>query len=137
MAKILRAACMNRCIACYSCMLACARVNRRSFSPKLSAIQIRTTGGLQSRLVADICRGCPDPPCAAACRSGALAPRAGGGVRFKPDKCLGCRDCVGACIAHAIEFDQESRLPVVCIQCGTCTRFCPHNVLSMEESGRG
>ena len=74
-----------------------------------------------------------DAPCADACRCGALIPREGGGVRFNSKKCLGCQDCVEACIIGVMEFDEDSSKPLVCIQCGTCSRFCPHNVLSMEE----
>ncbi|SHH16795.1 4Fe-4S dicluster domain-containing protein [Desulforamulus hydrothermalis] len=137
MAKILHAKYMAKCIGCYSCMLACARVTKHSFSLAKSAIQIRTAGGLQSRFLADICRGCEDPACAQACHYGALLPRAGGGVKFIPDKCIGCQDCVEACVVKTIRFDQESNKPVICIQCGTCTRFCPHRVITMEERENG
>lgn len=130
--KILQAPGMNRCIACYSCMLACARTVYKSFSPRQSAIQIRTQGGLQSKLVADICRGCLDAPCAEACRVEALLPRKGGGVKFNPAKCTGCRACVEACVVKTIHFDEQREKPIICIQCGTCTRFCPHGVLTME-----
>ncbi|RYD06451.1 hypothetical protein N752_03755 [Desulforamulus aquiferis] len=42
MAKILNAKYMAKCIGCYSCMLACARTIRRSFSLSKSAIKIHT-----------------------------------------------------------------------------------------------
>lgn len=130
--KILQAKGMNRCIGCYSCMLACARVVHKSFSPRYSAIQIRTRGGLQSRLVADICRGCLEAPCAAACTAEAILPRPGGGVRFSRKKCVGCGACAKKCVVQVIYFDERDCRPVVCIQCGICLRFCPHEVLSME-----
>lgn len=134
MPRILHADQMKKCIGCYSCMLACARTVHQDFSPYKSAIQIRSVGGLQSRLVADICRGCKEPPCAAACNCGSLTPRPGGGVRFKKEKCLGCGDCVDACVIGVIRFDREENRPIICIQCGTCVRYCPHEVLSMEEA---
>ncbi|WP_018085535.1 4Fe-4S dicluster domain-containing protein [Desulfurispora thermophila] len=133
MPKVLTAPGMKKCIGCYSCMLACARTTQGSLSPQKAALAIRTVGGLQSRLVADICRACPDAPCAQACRCGALVPRSGGGVKFNPALCLGCRDCVEACIVQVIKFDEVKNRPIVCIQCGTCTRYCPHGVLLMEE----
>jgi len=132
MPGILHANQMKKCIGCYSCMLACARNIRKNFSPHQSAIQIRSVGGLQSRLAADICRGCKEPPCAAACYCGALTPRPEGGVRYSAKKCLGCGDCVDACIAGVIRFDTEQNSPIICIQCGICTKYCPHEVLSME-----
>lgn len=130
--KILKAEGMGRCIGCYSCMLACARVIHNNFSPRKSAIQIRSAGGLQSKFLAVICRGCGEPPCAAACPAEALIRRKGGGVVFKKELCTGCRQCVGACTVEAIYFDEEERKPVVCVQCGACTRFCPHQVITME-----
>ncbi|OEH86829.1 (Fe-S)-binding protein [Desulfuribacillus stibiiarsenatis] len=133
MAKILQVADMHKCIGCYSCMLACARVVKKSLSPSRAALQVRTAGGFQSRFIAEICRGCIDAPCAAACNCGALTPREGGGVHFRPTKCIGCQDCVKACIVDVIQFDDCKKKPLICIQCGTCVRFCPHNVLEMEE----
>jgi len=130
--KILKAEGMDKCIGCYSCMLACAGVVYGNFSPRKSAIQIRSAGGLHSKFLALICRGCTSPPCAGACTADALAKRPGGGVNFKKDLCTGCRNCAKACTAEAIFFDEDEGKPVVCIQCGTCTRYCPHRVITME-----
>lgn len=132
MKKILTAPGMNRCIGCYSCMLACARTVYDSFSPRQSAIQIKTAGGLQSKMIANICRGCVEAPCAQACGVGALEEREGGGVRFRKEKCIGCQDCVEACVLKVINFDSKKDKPIICIQCGTCSRFCPHECLAME-----
>lgn len=134
MARILAVLDINRCIACYSCMLACARTVYKSFSLRKSAVQIKSRGGLSSRLQADICRGCRDAPCAAACTTGALLLRKGGGVAYVPGKCNGCRACVDACVARVIAFDEEETRPIVCVQCGSCARFCPHEVLAMVEA---
>lgn len=132
--RVLMAPGMNRCIACYSCMLACARAVYRSFSLKKSAIRIRTLGGYHSKFYANICRACIDPPCAKACCVSALMPRPGGGVRFNRDVCLGCRSCAAACVVQCIEFDEVERKPIICIQCGNCVKFCPHECITMEIS---
>ncbi len=133
MPRALTAPAMSRCIGCYSCMLACARQNYASYSPRHAALQIRTQGGLQGRLVADICRACRQPACAEACPSGALAPRRGGGVRLHEENCIGCQACVRACPLHVVFWSEGTRTPIVCRQCGVCVRFCPHQCLAMAE----
>jgi Fe-S-cluster-containing dehydrogenase component len=135
MPKVLRAPAMSRCIGCYSCMLACARSTQRSFTPSQSAIQVRTAGGLQGRFVADICRACADAPCAAACPSGALTPRLGGGMTYKKKLCIGCQACVEACIVDVIYWNEVEQRPILCLFCGQCARFCPHECLEMVEVG--
>lgn len=130
--KTLRVKDVDRCIGCYSCMLACARHVFRSHSIVKTAILVRTRGGLQSKWGIEICRGCTEPACAQVCPTGALTPRPGGGVIFKKAKCSRCAACVDACIARVIRLDDES-YPIICIQCGSCARFCPQEVLAMEE----
>ncbi len=131
--KILKAKKMSRCIGCISCMMACARSVYRDYSPGKSAIRIKSSGGLQGKFVADICRGCETPSCASVCPTTALMSRMGGGIKYHSEDCIGCRRCVEACEVHAIGFDDHSRQPILCIQCGICTKNCPHQVLSMED----
>lgn len=135
MARVLTVRHINRCIACYSCMLACTRAVYGQFSLVRSAIQIRTRGGLQSKLAADVCLGCAEPACARACPREALLSRKGGGVVFIRSRCDGCAACVEACIARVIRMDPEDGRPIVCVQCGTCVRYCPHGVLAMAAVG--
>jgi Fe-S-cluster-containing dehydrogenase component len=136
MAKILTAPDMGKCIGCYSCMLACARFVHGDYSPHKSAIQVRTAGGMEGRMVADICRACADPRCAAACPTGALTPRRGGrGMTYRPKLCTGCGLCVEACPIHVIGWDSDEERPIVCIFCGQCVNYCPHGCLQMVEVG--
>lgn len=133
--KILKATQTNRCVRCYSCMQACARLVHKSCLPEQSAVQILSRDGGQGKVVINICRGCAQPACADACEANALVPRLGGGVRFQEEKCISCRACVGACKAQVIRFNEQEQKPVVCTQCGTCTTYCPRDVLVMEEHG--
>lgn len=130
--KILKVKDMNKCIGCYSCMLTCARTVHGDFSPVSSGIRIRSCGGIQGKFVADVCRGCTEPSCADTCMNGALQPRNGGGVKYYKERCIGCRLCIDACSIHGISFDEQEKKAIVCIQCGSCARNCPHGVLSME-----
>lgn len=135
MAKVIRAYGMNKCIGCFTCMIACAAVNEQSHSLNKSRIKIKTAGGLQSKFVCNVCHGCKDErPCVQACSTGALEERPGGGTVLKPEKCIGCRKCVVACTIQAIYFDDVLKMPLICKHCGVCTRFCPHDCLKMEEA---
>lgn len=129
MAKILKADAMNKCLGCFTCMLICAAFNRKDHSIKKSCIKIRTSGGLEGRFVSVFCQSCGEPPCAEICPSDALNPRKGGGVLLDPSKCIGCRRCEGACIVHAIGYDEDERKPIICHHCGLCSQYCPHGCL--------
>ncbi|ACX52831.1 4Fe-4S ferredoxin iron-sulfur binding domain protein [Ammonifex degensii KC4] len=134
MARAIRVKDPDRCIGCYSCMLACARLVHRSHSLTKSAIRVQTRGGLQSKWGIDVCRACPDAPCAEACPTGALTPRAGGGVIWRRNKCSRCGNCANACVLRVIHFDEEG-YPIICLYCGHCARFCPQEVIVWEEIG--
>lgn len=123
----------NRCIGCYSCMLACSRVNANTASLIDSAIDIRTSGGIESGLEIVVCRSCIDPPCARSCPTGALTPRSGGGVVLDKNLCDSCMTCADACLPRAIHFNRAD-MPVICIHCGTCAKFCSHDVLELRKT---
>jgi len=124
---------MNACIGCQTCSLVCSTLlGQHSLSE--SAIYIKTKGGLQSPYVCVVCVACKENiACLEACRTGALRARPGGGVLFDKSKCISCRRCVKACAIGAVQYSEKLDQPVICRHCGTCTRFCPHQCLWMEE----
>ena len=134
MAHVLNPKGMNKCIGCLTCSLVCAVANQDSHSIDKSAIKIRTTGGMTSRFVAIVCRGCREPACLKACPAEALESRPGGGVILDGEKCYGCAKCVAACSVGAVNFDRETKRPIICCHCGVCTTFCPHDCIMMDES---
>ena len=134
MAKILQPKEMNKCLGCFACMTVCSTVNQNNHSLNKSAIKVRTTGGITSGNVAIVCLGCREPACMEVCPSDALKKRPGGGVLVSRDECIGCRKCVTACIMRAVNFDEETKKPIICRHCGVCTRFCPHDCLQMVEA---
>jgi len=125
---------MNKCIGCLGCMLVCAVANKDNHSIDKSAVRVRTVGGMATSFIAIVCRGCAEPACREACPAGALELRPGGGVVLNEEKCYGCRKCQTACSIRAVNFDKETKKPIICNHCGVCTTFCPHNCLIMVES---
>lgn len=122
------------CVGCQCCMFACAR-RRGQGGLNLSAIAVRSDGGMSKGFTVVVCRACPDPPCARACPEEALTPRPDGGVRLHRDRCTGCGSCRDACDLGAVFWDDENARPVICVSCGTCAAYCPHGVLSLEKGG--
>ena len=134
MPKVLRSKDMNKCLGCFSCMTVCSATGQKNHSLVKSAIKVRTTGGMSSSFIAVVCLACKEPACMEVCPSDALKAREGGGVILEPAKCIGCRQCESACIMRAVNFDEETRKPIICKHCGVCTKFCPHECLQMVES---
>lgn len=131
--KRLKAIDMKRCIGCYSCVLACARLVHKSISWQKSGIQIHSLGGLSTGFDATYCLACDPPPCAEACPTEALKPKKGGGIMLVSKYCIGCGNCAKACPIGAITFDSESQKPIFCLHCGQCVNFCPHHCLSLVD----
>ena len=131
--KILTTPHMERCIGCYSCSLACARLVHGNLSWLTAGIRIRSSGGLSGGFTAINCMACDPAPCAAVCPTGALTQRKGGGVTVKKSLCIHCGDCAEACPVDAIYLDNTGE-PFVCIHCGRCVAFCPHACLELAEA---
>ena len=118
----------ERCIGCQCCMFACARrQNEAGLSG--TCIEVRSAGGMERGFIVVVCRACADPPCAKVCPTNALMPWKDGGVRLDMAKCIGCGHCVSACLIGAVYWDDEANKPMICIHCGYCSRYCPHDVL--------
>lgn len=53
--------------------------------------------------------------------------------------CLGCGDCVEACLFDAIHINKLTGLPEVdddkCTACGACVKACPRNIIELRKKG--
>lgn len=121
-----------RCISCYSCMLACSRTLSNKVSLIDSAINVKTSGGIESAIEIVVCHACSEPPCAAACPTGALTPQKGGGIKLNKELCNSCGECIDACLVGAIHLGSDNKA-VVCKYCGNCAKYCPHSVLELMK----
>ncbi|MHA2225859.1 MAG: 4Fe-4S dicluster domain-containing protein [Candidatus Hodarchaeales archaeon] len=143
MAKHLRIEYLDRCVGCYQCVLACARLTEKVLSIDRASIKVKTVGGYgKSGFAVVVCRGCLQPPCVPVCPiEDAIRKRTnGGGVLVNRSICDAnkCRhECVTACpIPGALHIDEDLNFAIVCRQCGLCTTFCPTEVLIMKEPTR-
>ncbi|HMA69207.1 MAG TPA: 4Fe-4S binding protein [Candidatus Mcinerneyibacterium sp.] len=122
----------NRCVGCQNCMFACSRRNGNAGLSN-SSIGVKSDGGMENGFKVIVCRACENPPCARACPTDALTPQKGGGVKLNKSKCIGCKACQEACIIDAVFWDEEHSKPVICIQCGYCVDYCPHDILELVD----
>jgi Fe-S-cluster-containing dehydrogenase component len=109
----------DRCTGCLSCMYACSRM-------------LHAHGGVEKAALR-VCGRCAKPGCAAKCPAGALTAAPGGGVRLKRDLCNNCRKCVKGCKISALQWDHAEKIPLPCLHCGQCVKYCPNDVISMAE----
>ena len=133
MTKLLRVVAREQCIGCYSCMYACSRTWFQALTVEKAALRVKNYSGVEGAFSIRPCYGCENPDCASVCPTDALTPREGGGVKLDAEKCVHCNKCVQACVANALQWDYEARLPLVCHQCGVCANFCPNEVIKMVE----
>ena len=131
--KVLKVVDRDHCIGCFSCMYACSRILRRHGGTNKSALRIRYYTGVEGAFSLRVCSRCETPDCVEACPKDALFAAQGGGVRLRADLCTHCRKCVRACGIAALQWDEAKKLPIPCIQCGQCVKYCPNGVLALVE----
>jgi Fe-S-cluster-containing dehydrogenase component len=139
------------CVGCGRCELACTEFNDGKAAPALSRIKVDRNLNFGSKavfagrqgegnwgnglVVQDLCKQCPHPvPCADACPKDAIvvAPRSNARV-VDPDKCNGCKMCLGSCPWDMISFDPDSSKATKCFLCNgkpKCVEACPAESLS-------
>ena len=138
MNKTLEAA-WERCKGCRLCELVCSLSHEGSCNPELSRVRVLR---LSHHLAAfpSICLMCTNPACRQACPTGAVElDDATGSVRVNAARCIGCRECVGACPFGAIFISPESGRAIKCDLCDgepRCVQVCPCGALLYEEPSR-
>ncbi len=91
-----------------------------------------------------MCMHCEDAPCALACPvPGAIYARDDGLVIVDPEKCTGCKACVGSCPYDALSFNDGLNIAQKCTGCAhllddgwdapRCADACPTGALLFGE----
>jgi carbon-monoxide dehydrogenase iron sulfur subunit len=115
---------MDRCMACKSCVLACAVAHSKSKdlvkamyeedkpSPKIILEEIED-------IVTPIhCRHCEDAPCVTVCPSGAISrPDESSPVILNNEKCIGCHACILVCPFGVIKTGPDGKSLIKCDLC--------------------
>ena len=91
---------LQKCIGCYSCMVACKQEHFLPPDIFWGRLIISETGKyptVRKEIYPVLCNHCKEGPCVKACPSGATTRREDGIVMVDYDKCVGCRYCVIVC----------------------------------------
>ena len=125
----------DQCIGCFSCMYACSRMLRAHGGTEKAALRVRSYAGVEGAFSLRVCSGCEceKPDCVAACPNGALVVTPGGRLRLKRELCINCRKCVKGCKISALQWDWEEKIPIPCVHCGQCAKYCPNGVIALAE----
>ena len=130
--KFIQVVDLDKCVGCQICMFTCSR-RFGDAGMSHTAIWVHSSIDFERGFIISVCQNCLDPPCFHVCPTEALSLRDGGGVRFDEKKCIGCQNCVNACIIEAIPWDPSRNKPIPCVYCGLCAHACPHGVLKFGE----
>ena len=119
MAKYAMVLNLDRCIGCYTCVVACKMCYGTRPGVDYNGVKPVEWGeypDAHQRYQLSMCMHCEDAPCVSACPVGATWKAEEGPVLMDYDKCIGCGACVAACpygARHLVTDDVTSYPGVV------------------------
>ena len=137
---------LDRCVGCYSCVVAC--MDQNDIAPASGSSMWRNVTTLSRkgkiRHASLACMHCEDAPCLSACPTGAIF-RDYETCLIGTDKqaCIGCHSCIMACPFGAPKFDGDGKMEK-CTGCSgrvanglvpACVRICPTKALKFDTAG--
>ncbi|MFX1601912.1 MAG: 4Fe-4S dicluster domain-containing protein [Promethearchaeota archaeon] len=121
----------NACTGCRNCEIACSIVHTKSFNPARSLIRI-LKDETHALIVPMVCLQCEAPLCKAACPTDAIIENKNGILYVEKDECIGCMNCVTACIYGGIEIDPLTKRAGKCDLCQgdpACVKACDYGAI--------
>jgi carbon-monoxide dehydrogenase iron sulfur subunit len=127
---------LQLCTGCRNCELACSISHTGSFNPKRSRIQILKDEA-KNLIVPMVCLQCEHPLCEEACPNGAIAENEYGALSVISDLCIGCLNCVTACVFGGVNMDPVTKKAVKCDLCDgdpACVKACQYSAISLSST---
>ncbi|NNN15737.1 MAG: polysulfide reductase NrfD [Acidimicrobiaceae bacterium] len=112
------------CIGCHACTTACKSENEVPLGVTrtyVKSVDVGVWPNARRAFQVTRCNQCENPPCVAACPTGAMYQRADGIVDFDKKLCIGCKACMAACPYDAIFINPEDHSAEKC-------NFCAHRI---------
>ncbi|MDH5495123.1 MAG: 4Fe-4S dicluster domain-containing protein [Candidatus Bathyarchaeota archaeon] len=127
---------VGRCSGCRLCEMVCSFSKEDAFAPSTSMITVikEDKFGLDLPIVCWHCNPCN---VIENCPQEALERNKEGRIFVKEEKCVGCKECLEACVIGAIKLHPEKNIPQICDQCGgrpLCVQKCPTKALRYIET---
>ena len=135
---------LDRCVGCYSCVVACMDQNDIIVTDGdfmwRDVVSLSENGKIQYASIA--CMHCDDAPCVMTCPVGAIT-KNGETCHVTADNtnCIGCHSCVMSCPFGAPKFDSDGKMEK-CDGCAirvanglmpACVRVCPTKALKYDS----
>src|SRR5882724_11266525 len=135
----------TKCIGCHACSTACKSENQVPLSVNRTYVKYVDVGVFPSARRAfqvTRCNQCAEPPCVEACPTAAMHQRRDGIVDFDKSICIGCKDCIAACLYDAIFINPEDHSAEKCNLCShrldaglepACVTVCPTSAILVGD----
>ena len=134
---------LDRCVGCYTCVVACMDQNDTVVRDDdfMWRFVASVPGERKIQYFSIACLHCDDAPCVVSCPTGALSKNEELGF-VMPDrtKCIGCHSCAMNCPYGAPKYDCDGKIEK-CTGCDirvkngllpACVRACPTRALKYE-----